>query len=389
MGRYKRIIILTILFLCIFFLSFIVNVAVRNTNSDNTIFDNAEFTTKYNSNLNYCGWIPNWASGDGLASVKANSNILDCISPVLYEATSDGSLTNISPRNLNEIIAAAKASNIKIYPTITLFDHEIFTTILQSEENYQRHIEQLMNIVSNDNFDGIDLDYESTKYSDNEQYRRMIIELSTRLHAQNKELVVTVLSKWGDDIEYKSLPQTRQVQDWQFLTQYADYIRIMAYDYTYSMSKYPGPIGPLSWAESIIKYAKTKIPDEKIVLGVHLYSYQWSTPAETRAEAENMPFVFMYDYLNNSSNEGSSNTSYDYGVVEKILRENTGYSFNYQGENVFVYQKESSSGKYENRVLVYIDQQGVMERKELAARYNIHGIAYWRLGNELNIIQDI
>jgi len=121
MGRSKRIVLLTVLFLCIFSIIFIYSLVKQNGTTDNNIYDNAEFTSKYNNNLSNCGWIPNWAAGDGLAILKANANILDCISPVLYEAKDDGSLNNISPSNLNEIISFANNNGIKIYPTITLF----------------------------------------------------------------------------------------------------------------------------------------------------------------------------------------------------------------------------------------------------------------------------
>ena len=228
MGRTKRIILLTILFLCVFSILFVYKFITENSISDNSIYDNAEFTSKYNNDLKNCGWIPNWASKDGLASLKSNSNILDCISPVLYEVKDNGSLNNISPANLNEIISYAKSKNIKIYPTITLFDYQIFTKVLQNTENYQRHIDELLAVANNPAFDGIDLDYESTQYSDNDQYKKFVIELSSKLHEKSKKLIITVLSKWGDDVVYASLPETRHVQDWRFLSDYADYIRIMA-----------------------------------------------------------------------------------------------------------------------------------------------------------------
>jgi spore germination protein YaaH len=37
---------------------------------------------------------------------------------------------------------------------------------------------------------------------------------------------------------------------------------------------------------------------------------------------------------------------------------------------------------------VYVDQESVKEYKQLAAEYNLYGVAYWRLGNEENIIQN-
>jgi len=387
MGRKKRIVLLTLLFLCVFSIIFIVRFSGGGKNNED-ITENAVFTQKFNNNLKACGWIPNWASIDGFESLKANLKDLNCISPVLYEANEDGSLNNISPNNIHEIIELAKNNGIKIYPTITLFDHEIFTKILQSDENYRRHIDKLIAVLNNDAYDGIDLDYESTKLSDKSKYDEFIIELSDKLHEKRKELIITVLSKWGDDITYPSLPETRKVQDWAFLSRYADFIRIMAYDFSFSKSKYPGPIAPLDWIESIIKYAKTKVPDEKLILGIHLYSYQWSQKGDTKFEANQMPFVFAYSFAENIYDETTTTASYDYKTVQGIINKYDGYSFEYSKEKVFVYQKPVGEG-FENRVLVYIDKDGVLARKDLAARYNFYGVCYWRLGNEVDIIQEL
>ena len=55
----------------------------------------------------------------------------------------------------------------------------------------------------------------------------------------------------------------------------------MAYDYTYSGDKYPGPIGPTGWINNVLEYASQKMPPEKTVLGIHLYAYEWYQNAIT------------------------------------------------------------------------------------------------------------
>lgn len=387
MSRNKRIIIFTLIFLLIF-VAYLISRTMLSSNDYGDITTTA-VVTKYNNNLANCAWIPNWASIDGYDSLVKNADNLSCISPVLYEVNADGSLRDISPTNLYKIVAFAKSKNIKIYPTIAMFDHEIFSQVVQNELNYQRHIDQIIQIVNDPDYDGIDLDYESTKLIDKDKYNSMIIELSNAIHARNKKLIVTVLAKWGDDVEYPSLKETRKVQDWRFIADYADWIRIMAYDYTFIRSKLPGPIAPIAWIESIIQYAKTKIPDEKIVLAAHLYSYQWSNTSDTKIEQATMLFDFAYDYTNNSYDENIQVASYDYETVKKILSENQGQILDFQGEKIFVYQKSNAqTGKYENRVLVYIDQLGVLARQKLAAQNNLSGLCFWRLGKEDNLLME-
>jgi spore germination protein YaaH len=374
----------------LFFCGFIILRSVlTNTNKYGDI-DNTGVTSKYNPNLINCAWIPNWASGTGLESLKNNYKEIKCISPILYEVNTDGSLKNVSSSNLQLIIEFAKSKDIKIYPTIAMMDHNIFTSVLQSDENLERHISQIVEFATKLDYDGVDLDYESTKYSDNEKYQYFIKTLYSKLHEKDRKLIITVLSKWGDDIEYPSLKETRKVQDWRFLSNHADQIRIMAYDYTFMKAKLPGPIAPVDWVEAILKYARTQIPDEKIVLGVHLYSYQWAVASENRVLLDNLPFEFAYDYMKNAYDEKANVSSYEYDTVEKIMKDNKGELLGNQGENVYIYQKYISDTKmYENRVLVFIDQKGVLSRKKLASEYNIYGVCYWRLGNEGNLLKEI
>jgi len=330
--------------------------------------------------LTYAGWIPYWGSNDGLESTKAHKSILDTISPVWYEVNANGSLLKRFPGNKTELSNFVKANNIALIPTISLFDHELFTVILQNPMNLERHITEIISEVNNNNYAGIDIDYESTKLADKEQYFLLLSRLSGQLHQKGKKLIVTVIAKWGDDIVYPSLPETRQVQDWTRIGSLADEVRIMAYDYTYAKSYFPGPIAPVIWIQDVLEYALTKLPPEKIILGIHMYSYEWSLN-----NSQNQ-LDFIIDYLANSQSDKSAR-SFDYQTVKSILQDNTGQNSTYQGENIFRYEK-AINGKQEKRVLVYITPEGIKQRIDLAKTFKIKGVVFWRLGNDADLLPE-
>lgn len=344
------------------------------------------FVSDPNHEIMHTAWIPDWGSKDGLFSLKENVELFESISPVWYEVNTDGTLINKRPSAAGDISAVAKNNGILMIPAIAMFDHEIFTPVLQEEGNLDRHVESIMAEVEKHDYDGIDLDYESTKLSDKEKYFEFIEKLSTALHAQDKLLVVTVLAKWGDGVNYPSLRETRQVQDWSELAKHADEIRIMAYDYTFSKSQNPGPIAPIDWIELILNYAVLEIPREKIVLGVHLYSYEWWNEAEIGASYDSIEyptFTFLPEPPKLEIDNPKTARSYTYSTVQSILRDYDGELMEFQDEQVFSYQKiNGSTGRAEKRVLVFIDPAGVKARTELAREYNIKGVAYWRLGGE-------
>jgi len=327
-------------------------------------------------NFTYSGWIPSWGSSSGLDSLKRNSSFLNIISPVWYELNENGSLKTRYPAQRQEIITTSKENGIRLIPAIAMFDHELFTKVLQSQESLDRHVDAIIKTVLDNQYDGIDLDYESTKLSDKPKYFEMLQKLSNKLHASNKQLIVTVIAKWGEDIVYPSLKETRQVQDWSEISLYVDQIRIMAYDYTFTRSKFPGPIGPLNWIDEVLKYAVTEVEPSKLILGIHLYSYEWKGGA-------NEPLSFIANYMGNT-NGSSDASSYVYSQVKNIVKDNEGRAYDFEGEQVFEYKKD---GIY--RSLVYIDPQGVLDRVDLAIKYKLGGVVFWRLGGEDELLTNL
>lgn len=339
------------------------------------VFDDAHSTPtpEVKHDLKFNAWVPYWGTDSAIVSLtenKANNPQYETVSPVWYEVNDDGSLNKKYPSKRSEIIKILKEDDIKLIPAIAMFDHELFTKVLQNEENFQRHVDQIISTVVTNDYDGIDLDYESTKLSDKTRYFDLIKELSEKLNAIDKELVVTVVAKWGDDIIYPSLKETRQVQDWSELAKYASEIRIMAYDYTFIKASLPGPIAPLDWVEQVADYALTQADAYKFSLGIALYAYRWET------DVVNPDFNYTVNFMHNTTGEGSAN-AYQYNQVKNLLTENKGDISNYEAESLFTY--EDGGKKY---ALSYFSPEDIKARTDLAEEYGFNSVSFWRIGNE-------
>jgi len=333
--------------------------------------------------LTYSAWIPSWSSIDGFQSLQNNKDLFNSISPVWYEANDDGSLYKRFPSNFTAIKTFCKENNILLIPTIAMFNHELFSRFAQDPEKLDRHIAAILEEVETNNYDGIDIDYESTKFIDKDHFFKIIKDLSKAFRKEDKILSITVLPKWGDNIDYPSLPETRRVQDWGEISQYADEIRIMAYDYTYSKAALPGPIAPIEWVNDILDYAENKVAFDKLVLGIHLYSYEWYTDSSASESLE-----FETDFFKNSTEGNITARSYDYSVVKEVLQKYEGKKFKFQEENVYIYSTHENHIK-EDRVLIYTDPEGVKARVDLAEEYGLRGVVFWRIGGEEDLISDL
>lgn len=225
--------------------------------------------------IKYSGWIPSWGYSDGMDSLYRNPELFDVIMPVWYGTVASGALVDRRPANTSELLSYAGRYEVAVIPSIAMFDADLMQEIL-SGQSLDDHVNAIVNEVMTNNYDGIDLDYESTYVEDAAAFELFLQKLYTNLDARNKILSVTVLAQWGDDVVYTGLKQTRQVQDWGMINKYSHQVRIMAYDFTSSGSSVAGPIGPINWQRQVLDYAVEKFDANKVWLGVHLYSYAWS-----------------------------------------------------------------------------------------------------------------
>lgn len=320
------------------------------------------------------GWIPDWDIPGGFNTVKSAPGTFDGLSPVWFWVNEDGSLKETLYMNDPEVIQYSKDNGIELIPTITLFDADIMSSVLNDETAFNRHIDQIMNQVINNNYDGIDLDYESTYLKDKELFFDMMEELALKLADADKKFVFTVLPKWGDEVVYKTLPQTRMVQDYGRIAELVDEFRIMTYEYTGRTNKEYGPIAPMPWLEDTIKYAiYSGVPREKLMLGIHTYSYDYSE----RAKIPNFDYYPVQYALGDESLE-SARAYFNEDVEVVVDRYNATVTFDeFWGEAIAEYTRDG-----EKRFIVYPTNQSIQMRKDLAAEYGLKGVVYWRLGGE-------
>ncbi|MFS8131430.1 MAG: glycosyl hydrolase family 18 protein [Candidatus Dojkabacteria bacterium] len=327
------------------------------------------------SDVYVTGWIPDWDIPNGLSTLKDQVSIFKGVSPVWFYLEDDGSLKETPYSNGPDLTDFASSKNLDLVPSIALFDAATISKVLNDEVLFNKHIDNIVNMAVDNNYKGIDLDYESVYLSDKTLFFNFLKTLSQRLKDKGKLLSFTVLPKWGDQIDYPTLPQTRRVEDYKRISDLVDEFRIMTYDFFGRSSSQAGPVAPLKWMEYVLKYAiKDGVPRDKILLGIPTYSYDWT---ERPLAPDDIDVINWYGnltpntlengvaYFNKQVNQVRSN----YTLTEKfnsVWGEVVG-TYNYKGEN---------------RIIVFPNEDSLKLRKQLAADYGIKGITYWRIGGE-------
>lgn len=306
----------------------------------------ALFTTLPAFGFELSGWIPAWDKA-ALESLQLHGATLDESNPVWYTLEADGSIRPVW--NAANPSWRAAMSGSRILPTIQNygnngFDDERVTRIISDPALRARHIEDLVVLVVQNAYDGIDIDYERIPASSRGDFSAFITELANELHATGKLLSVTVHPKTSASQDWRGPGG----QDWPVIGAAADSVKIMAYDYHWSTST-AGALSPLSWITDVARYATKAIPSSKVVMGLPWYGYDWlgkQGAAVTWKQAT---------ALAKSKN------------VTPVRDANGELTFSYDGRTVFFQDAESYRVKID----------AIMK-----AAPGIGGITQWRLGQE-------
>ena len=151
--------------------------------------------------------------------------------------------------------------------------------------------------------------------------------------------------------------------------------------YDYSVAK-PGPIGPLAWTESTIKYAVSIMPASKVFVGLAGYGRDWVTKVEGICPADVAKTVAVGAKAATFLMNNAINLATGYGAT-------ISYNDTYQ-EATFTYQKvyngNTSTGLSTSctatRVAWYQDSRAYQIRAQLVAKYRLGGLVAWTIGFE-------
>ena len=301
------------------------------------------------------GWMPITDLENSHKTFEDNIELFDYISPHERKLEADGSITRVGESFDSGLMELAALNKVKVLPTITNnFDKDdVGSNLLLDENLIENHLENIVNLVEKENYDGIDLDYEGLKPEVKNQFTSFVQKLAENLHSKGKILSITVQVKKDDDDNWRG----PGAMDYGELGKIADQVRIMTYDYSRLNTK-PGAIAPIDWFQNVIRYTKKHIPQNKIVIGIPTYGYKWCL--EDKMNCEKKGIVY----------EGVENIISKYGVTPEWNSRNKAPWFLYIDE-------------FENKYAVnYENHESLKAKLEVVREEEVNGIAIWRLGSE-------
>ncbi len=242
-------------------------------------------------------------------------------------------------------LALMRRSGVPILPMLTnnyedAFHPEGIGRIMSDATLRKQFVNSLLTFCHDNHFQGINLDLEELSISDNALLTNFVKELSLLFH-DNDMYVTQDVAPFNEDY------------DMQPLARYNDYLFLMAYDEHNSDSK-PGDISAQRWVERATDWAAKNIPNDKLVLGLAAYGYDW-------AEGEQGTTV---------SFDQTIASALDAGAQIQFNDDSYGLSYSYYDDDNQYHQ------------VCFNDAATLFNIMRFGVTYHLAGFGVWRLGTE-------
>ena len=289
----------------------------------------------------YVKWDP-----QSFFSLRKNISKLNLVLPewLFIDPKADTIITDIDKRAFDLI----KASGIEVMPILSnailntgKFNGTALHRIFNNKKKSDQFINQLVNLLTQYDFTGINVDFEDLVENNNEVLSRFQKKLYERLHAEGF-LVTQNVSPFNEDYNYEELAK------------YNDYIFLMAYD-EHSDDTNAGPIGSQKWVESCVDKLAQKVPASKIVLNLAAFGYDWNLKTKK---------------VLNLTYQEAITLARDHESYLDFDNDTYNLDFRYSDDKDAIHEVHFTDGATNFNSLRF------------ATEYNLAGTAIWRLGSE-------
>jgi len=276
----------------------------------------------------------------GFADLVAERARLTGIVPDWYEIWSQGQVTGTPDPG---VMAYARAQGLWTFALVQQnADPAVFRTLLGVPANARRGEENLLRIVEQGGFDGVNLDFEGIAASDRTAFTRFVQALAALFHAHGYYVTLSVPAETSD----QPGNAWTGAYDYRDLGRAADLVMPMAYDDHYAGGP-AGPVAPTGWVAAVARFAARAIGPSKVVLGLPGYGYDWGGASVAA------PLSFGQAVaLDNAFARGRAGSHFAYdtgGVVHQVY---------------------------------FDDAQSFEAQSQVAVEFDLRGIVLWRLGIE-------
>ncbi|TGE33568.1 glycosyl hydrolase family 18 protein [Desulfosporosinus sp. Sb-LF] len=278
---------------------------------------------------------------------------LTYLCPFSYEVRSDGSLKTLNDLNLLTISRSKQVAPLMSISNLDDkgFNSAIVHTVLTDLPVQQSLIDNIVRIMAEKGFRGLNVDFEYVPSGDRERYNYFLQQLVNRLHPRGYS-VSSALAPKLSSIQKGLL---YEAHDYPIHGQLLDFMVLMTYEWGWAGGP-PMAISPLNMVKRVVDYAVTVIPNSKIMIGIALYARDWTLP-----------------YVKGGPNARTFSPQY---AIQLATRYHAPIQYDQLSQSPF-FEYTDEQGR--NHVVWFEDARSMQAKFNLVKDYNLRGISYWVL----------
>ena len=277
--------------------------------------------------------------------------------PFTYGFTPDGTL--LPPNDLRLIETAVASGTMPLMHLSTLteqgnFSNELAHMLLTDPNAINKLYQNVIDTVVTKGYYGIDIDFEFLFAEDKERYVEFIRGMTELMNAYGYICVVALPPKTSDEqrgLLYEGI-------DYASLGKAANYSFLMTYEWGYRFGP-PLAVAPIDSVRRVVEYAVSRIPHNKILLGISNYGYDWILP-----------------FIKGESEAISISTVHAIEIAKAYSAE---ISFDEAAMSPFFYYTDSINREH---VVWFEDARSYRAKVNLMEEYNLAGGFIWDLMRE-------
>lgn len=289
----------------------------------------------------------------GVESIDKVGELLTYLAPFAYIIKADGTL---QPMEDQAMIQAALENNA--VPMMSLMNFtptelgsDLAHTILVSPELQEKLLTNILQVMDEKGYKGLNIDFENVLPADRELYNQFIQRAVDRLHPKGYFVSTAVAPKVS--AQQKGL--LYEAHDYAAHGRIADFVVLMTYEWGYRFGP-PQAISPINQMRRVVEYALTVIPPEKIFLGFQIYARDWKIPHVQGQQAQ----TFSPQEAIRRAVQYGATIQYDTATQSPFFRYVDAQG---QAHEVWFEDARSAQAKF-----------------DMVKDYNLRGVSYWALG---------
>lgn len=286
--------------------------------------------------------------------LKSTLPYLTFLSPFTYGIDNNGGLIYINDNwmiNLSDDYSVQPLMHLSTLNEQGVFSNETASIVFNNENVKNNLINNTLNNIINKKYYGLDIDFEFINPDESKDYAELISDFKTVLSEFDYPVFAALAPKTSD--EQKGT--LYEGHNYGLIGNAADYVLLMTYEWGYTYGP-PLAVAPINKVREVLDYAVTKIPAEKIYLGVPTYGYNWT-----------LPYIKGVSRAPSISNTEAVNLAIKYNAV--INYDDIAQSpwFNYTDEDGRIHE------------VWFEDGRSIMAKLKLVNEYGFKGVGYWDL----------